>query len=332
MTDYLLLRSPSANRVYTDESAGLAAAELAVTSPTASGIEPVTLAGVSYLGFSTTHPDLAVLAQQSSALALFERSGDLLRPVELPAANLFDDDLVTIPKYQGKTNEQFTRLLLNVTLAAVERPHDGPRQILDPLAGRGTTLTTAWLAGHDGFGVEADEKSFEAMAAFLTTWLRRKRLKHKAGITPVRREGKSIGRRFDAEVQAGKETLRLGVFTGDTRDSAALFGRKKFDAVITDAPYGVVHGSSSDVRGTFGKRDRSPAGLLKASIPVWAGQLKRGGALGISWNTYGLAREDLAAIMTGAGLRVCESGPWDGFAHRVDSAIKRDLMVGVAPH
>ena len=331
MTGYLLLRSPSANRVYTDESAGLAASELAVTAAFASGVEPLTLAGVSYLGFSATHPDLAVLAQQSSALALFERSGDLLRPVELPAAGLFDDDLVTIPKYQGKTNEQFTRLLLNVTLAAVERPHDGPRQILDPLAGRGTTLTTAWLSGHDGFGVEADEKSFEAMAAFLTTWLRRKRLKHKAGITPVRREGKSIGRRFDAEVQADKATLRLGVFTGDTRDSAALFGRKKFDAVITDAPYGVVHGSSSDVRGTFGKRDRSPAGLLKASIPVWASQLKRGGALGISWNTYGLAREDLAEIMTGAGLRVCEGEPWDGFAHRVDSAIKRDLMVAVSP-
>lgn len=331
MTGYLLLRSPSANRVYTDESAGLAAAELAVTAAFASAVEPLTLAGVSYLGFSAERPDLAVLARQSSALALFERSGDLLRPVELPAANLFDDDLVTIPKYQGKTNEQFTRLLLNVTLAAVERPFDGPRQILDPLAGRGTTLTTAWLSGHDGFGVEADEKSFEAMAAFLTTWLRRKRLKHKAGITPVRREGKSIGRRFDAEVQADKATLRLGVFTGDTRDSAALFGRKKFDAVITDAPYGVVHGSSSDVRGTFGKRDRSPAGLLKASIPVWASQLKRGGALGISWNTYGLAREDLAEIMTGAGLRVREGGPWEGFAHRVDSAIKRDLMVAVSP-
>ena len=30
----------------------------------------------------------------------------------------FDDDLLTIPKYPGKTNEQFTRLLLNVTLAS----------------------------------------------------------------------------------------------------------------------------------------------------------------------------------------------------------------------
>ena len=27
-----------------------------------------------------------------------------------------DDDLITIPKYPGKTNEQFTKLLLNVTV------------------------------------------------------------------------------------------------------------------------------------------------------------------------------------------------------------------------
>lgn len=331
MTDFLLLRSPSANRVYTDESSGLAAAELAVTMREASGIRPVELAGVSYLGFSSTGLDTMKVASQSSALALFERVGDLLRPVELPDPNLLDDDLVTIPKYQGKTNEQFTRLLLNVTLAQVQRDDNGHRQVLDPLAGRGTTLTTAWLAGHDSFGVELDAKAFDAMAAFLTTWLRRKRLKHKAGITPVRRDGKSIGRRFDAELKLDSRMLRLTVFTGDTRTSAALFGKKRFDAVVADAPYGVVHGSASDVRGVSGQRARSAAGLLRESIPVWASQLRPGGALGLSWNTYGLPREDLATIMTQAGLEVCSSGPWDQFAHRVDSSIKRDLMVAVLP-
>lgn len=328
--DYLLLRSPSANRVYTDEASALAASELAVTAPFASDIEATNIAGIDYLGFSAEDPDLDVIATQSSALALFVREGDLLRPVRLPASRVLDDDLVTIPKYQGKTNEQFTRLLLNVTLAAVERPADGPRQVLDPLCGRGTTLTTAWLAGHDGYGVEADAKSFEAMASYLTTWLRRKRLKHHAKTTPVRRDGKAIGKRFDAEVSPGDRTLNMTVFTGDTRDSAALFGKKRFDAIVTDAPYGVVHGSTNDVRGTFGKRDRSPAGLLGAAIPVWASQLKRGGALGVSWNTYGLTREALATIMTDAGLQVRTGGAWDGFAHRVDSAIKRDLLVGVA--
>lgn len=332
--DHLLLRSPAANRVYAEESAALSAAELEITAPFVSSVGNETLAGVDYLSFGSpalSDEQLLVVARQSSALALFARASGLLRPIELPAPWVLSDDLVTIPKYPGKTNEQFTRVLLNVTLASVVRPADGPRQVLDPLCGRGTTLTTNWLSGGDSFGVEADEKAFEAMAAFLKTWLRRKRVKHKADVTPVRREGRSIGRRFDAEITTDRGRQTMTVFTGDTRDSARLFGKKKFDAIVTDAPYGVVHGSSSDVRGTFGKRDRSPAGLLAAAVPGWVSQLKRGGAIGVSWNTHGMPSEALAELFAAEGLEVASGGPWQRFAHRVDSSIKRDLLVGVLP-
>lgn len=334
MPDFLLLRSPSANRVYNAEAGSLGVAELELTAPFAKGCAEEELAGVDYLAFGADDvagTRLSTLAAQSGAFALFERSGELLRPVALPRVDRLDDDLVTIPKYQGKTNEQFTRLLLNVTLAAVTREPTGPRQVLDPMAGRGTTLSTAWLAGHDAFGVEADEKAFEQMAAFYTTWLRRKRLAHKAGVTPVRREGRTIGRRFDATVTLPDGALQLTAFTGDTRDSGALFGKKRFDAVVVDAPYGVVHGSHTDVRGTSGRRDRTPGGLLREAIPVWAGQLMHGGAMGISWNTLGLPREDLAGMLSTAGLRVQEGGAWERFGHRVDSSIRRDLIVATKP-
>lgn len=333
MPDLLLLRTPSANRVYAGESAALSAAELEICAPFTRDIADQDLAGVGYLGFSTDDlapEQLATLAGQSTAFALFERQGDLLRPIQLPNAEVLDDDLVTIPKYQGKTNEQFTRLLLNVTLASVERENTGPRQVLDPLAGRGTTLSSALLLGHDGYGVDADEKAFEQMAAFHKTWLRRKRLKHTADIRPVRRDGKAVGKRFDATIKLADRTLQLTAFTGDTRDSADLFGKKKFDAIVTDAPYGVVHGSSTDVRGGT-KRDRTPARLLKDAMGVWASQLMHGGALGLSWNTFGMAREDLAEVVQAAGLNVKTDGPWDRFAHRVDASIRRDLMVAVKP-
>src|SRR4029453_10662699 len=112
---------------------------------------------------------------------------------------------------------------------------------------------------------------------------------------PVRREGKIIGKRLDAEVTpAGQErSLGLTVFSGDTRQSAALFGKRTFDAVLADAPYGVVHGSLTGVRGVSRKRDRSAAGLISEALPVWAQQLKAGGALGLSWNAIGLRRERL---------------------------------------
>lgn len=314
MPRLLMLLSPSANRVYAGSAPELAVAELAATWPDATDIEMVQVAGVDYLAFTAEEDALPTVARQSACFAVFERHDELLRPVALPDVFVLDDDLVTIPKYQGKTNEQFTQLLVNVTLAAVRRDGDGPRQILDPLAGRGTTLSTALRLGHDAFGVELDTKSFEAMASFYKTYFRRKRMKHTADVTPVRREGRSLGRRFDLKV-AGRTAT---VFTGDARNSAMLYGKKRFDAIVTDAPYGVAHGASSG-----GDRDRSPAKLLDEAIGIWASQLKPGGALGIAWNTFGLSRDDLAAMCEDAGLAV---EPWE-FAHRVDSSIKRDVLV-----
>ncbi len=327
MSSYLLLRHPSANRVYAGEAASLTAAELEITAPFASDIEQTEVAGVDYLGFDTEamgRDELATVARQSAAFALFERSGDLLRPVALPRTDVLDDDLVTIPKYQGKTNEQFTRLLLNVTLAAADRPT--PHRVLDPMAGRGTTVSTALITGCDAFGVESDDKAFDAMASFYKTYLRRKRIKHTAAITPVRRDGRSIGRRFDARITVGRRELLATVFTGDARSSGSLYGKKRFDAIVTDAPYGVVHGASSG-----GRRSRTPSQLLAEAIPVWAGQLHPGGALGLSWNALGMSREELTELLIAAGLEPLNDGAWNHFAHRVDSSIHRDLIVARKP-
>ncbi|HET7724306.1 MAG TPA: site-specific DNA-methyltransferase [Propionibacteriaceae bacterium] len=321
-----MLLAPSLNRVYAGEAPRLAAAELAVTAGVE--VEPVVIAGVDYLRFDAEADErlLRTVAEQSARLGLYEEVSGLLRPLELPAVDVLDEDLVTIPKYPGKTNEQLTRLLLNVTLSQVVAG-PGTRTVLDPLCGRGTTLLQAWRLGHDAAGVEGDAKAVEALAAYLKTYLRRKRVKHSAEMTPVRREGKSLGKRFDAEATVDGRTLSLGVFTGDTRQSAKLWGKRRFDAIVTDAPYGVVHGSTSDVRG--GGRDRSATGLLTDAIPVWAGQLRIGGALGLSWNTLGTPREKVADLLSRAGLVVRDDGPWRRFAHRVDSSVHRDVIVAV---
>lgn len=329
MSAHLLLLAPSANRVYAGEASRLARAELAICCPFATTPRISEVAGLTYLEFDAepTPDQVGVIAGLSASFALFRRQGDALVPVALPHPDSFDDDLVTIPKYQGKTNEQFTRLLVNVTLAARDSGRIAPLDILDPLAGRGTTLETAWTMGHNAFGVEEDARAFEAMTAYLRTYLRRKRYKHQASVTPVRREGKVLGRRFDATVHVGPTELAMTVFTGDTRHSAALYGKRRFDAVVTDAPYGVVHGARTDPR----HRDRSPSSLLQQAVPVWASQLRPGGALGLSWNTLGLTRPDLVAILGDAGLEVHDEGQWLEFGHRVDSSIHRDLVVATRP-
>jgi hypothetical protein len=116
MPRYALLLAPYANRVYADQAPRLAAAELAAFGPVLSGglegIEPERIGGVDYLGFDgdLTARDVAFVSNLSSAYALFERAGDLLRPLELSPLARYDSDLITIPKYAGKTNEQFTKL------------------------------------------------------------------------------------------------------------------------------------------------------------------------------------------------------------------------------
>src|SRR5256885_2927777 len=218
MPRYALLIAPSTNRVYADAALPLTRAELSIFGSTVLSAPPTEiveerLGGVPYVVFDgeLTSTDLAYLANLSSAYALFERVGDLLRPVELSPPGHFDDDLITIPKYAGKTNEQFTRLLLNVTLlASAAGPAMLERRltVLDPLCGRGTTLNQALMYGYHAVGIERDGKEVDAYAAFLKTYLKRKRLKHHAELNPVRRDRKLVARRFEAAV-AGVQTVTV---------------------------------------------------------------------------------------------------------------------------
>ena len=157
MNQYAFLILPSHNRVYADAAPALARAELAVLSaalPDAAigqgSVAEAVIGGVPYVTFEAgelTQRDAGLLANLSALYALFEVTGaagsELLRPVPLRRLDRYDDDLLTILKYPGKTNEQFTKLLLNVTLASSAFAGEIATRrlvVLDPLCGRGTTL------------------------------------------------------------------------------------------------------------------------------------------------------------------------------------------------
>jgi hypothetical protein len=101
--------------------------------------------------------------------------------------------------------------------------------------------------------------------------------------------------------------------------------------VVADLPYGVQHGSHASGRGGGRTLARSPLDLLREAAPAWARGLRPGGALGISWNTLVARREDAAAALAAAGLRVLDSAPYLGFRHRVDQAINRDILIARKP-
>ena len=340
MPRYALLLAPSANRVYADQAGRLSRAELAAFRPVLStgldAIDTTTIGGVEYLTFDAalTPLDVAYLSNLSSAYALFEQVDDLLRPLVMmtPLAR-YDSDLITIPKYAGKTNEQFTRLVLNLTLlasASAPRMLDGGLTVGDPLCGRGTTLNQALMYGYDAIGVELDGKDLEAYQLFLKTWLKRKRLKHTAELVPVRRAGKRAARRLDVTMAASKDDHKAGAvqkvtfLQADTTQLDGLLRAGCADVLVADLPYGVAHGSYEEEGGM----SRRPLDLLERAVPQWWKLLRPGGALGLSW-TLKVARRELAEdILVANGLEIVAH---EDLAHRVDQGIERDVVVARKP-
>ena len=344
MSSYALLVSPSANRVYADAAPALTVAELGVLGETVlagrlGAARTEQIAGVDYVTFDgdLTEDDLAHLGQVSTAFALFGRQPDeLFRPVALRRLDCLDDDLLTILKYQGKTNELFTKLLLHVTVLAsrsADRMLTDRLRVLDPLCGRGTTLNQALMWGWHASGADVDAQDFDAYAAFLPRWLKDKRLKHTVQAGRLRRDGRSLGRRLDVTFATSKEawaagdTVSLSTALCDTREVAEVFRTGSFDVVVTDAPYGVQHGS----RSAGGALQRRPLELLAGAVPVWARLLKPGGAVGIAVNTRTCSRADTLALLAETGLEPRDSAAYCGFEHRVDQAIQRDVVVATKP-
>jgi hypothetical protein len=348
MAAYALLLRPAANRLYSKGAATLNTAELSVLDERVLkgallAAAPTVIAGVGYLRFETrdvlTADDVAELSNLSSAFALF-RSADTdetsFVPVALTPVAHLDDDLLTIQRYKGKTNEQFTKLLYNVTLAVSAHAGDwrGRRlRILDPVCGRGTSLNQGLVYGFDVDGVEIDRTAYDAYRTFLVTWLKDKRFKHQVRTMPLRREGKIAGRRLevvfarDKDEYKADDVQRVRLVNDDTTQTGEHYRKPVFDAVVADLPYGVQHAS----RARPDTRTRHPEVLLDAALDGWIGAMKPGAAMGLSWNAKVVARADLVGVLARHGLAVCTGDAYEQFSHRVDHAITRDLAVAVKP-
>lgn len=345
MPTYSLLVQPSFNRVYTKQAPGVMAAELALLDDLVLGsaLGPpsvVERGGAPFVEVATVDaPDattLAVLRNLSGTYVVFEVGDDgNLRPVELAPLARYDDDLLTTLKYSGKTNEQLTHLLVNLALGATAdgwaRLVGGDRLVLaDPLAGRGTTLNQGLRYGLDVVGIEADEADAEAYHQFLVRWLREHRAKHASKAWRYRRSGRPDAHRATTTITRTPDGTPVeqvvDVIHDDTTGAREHLARASVDLIATDLPYGVQHGSRSEVWG----RSRSPEALLAEALPVWREILRGGGGLALAWNRRQLPRPRLVELFEGASFEVVAAAD-DRFEHRVDRTITRDVLVARKP-
>ena len=119
--------------------------------------------------------------------------------------------------------------------------------------------------------------------------------------------------------------LRINYVNADTHAIAEIFQPRSFDLIVTDAPYGVQHGAQ-----TADALSRKPLELLTSALPIWRAVLRPGGAIGISWNTRVMRRDELSRLLSQHALEVCDSPGYRSFEHRVDASIQRDLIVARA--
>ncbi|GLP97082.1 TRM11 family SAM-dependent methyltransferase [Paraferrimonas sedimenticola] len=341
MPRYVMLANPGHNRIYFESSQLIAQSELKALAHAHSvelEFEEDTVDGLPpHLCFMATQPlsdeQAQALAASSMFYALFEvKQGDLLAPMAVQPGFTFPESMVQILRYTGKTNEQFTRMMVNLAIAASNTGSERPT-LLDPMCGKGTSLYEGLIRGFNVNGVEINSKWVEETRAYLLNFMKKGRYKHKG-----HKERRNIsGSKKAASVfvldcahskEAFKQPQKLQLFDGDTRLSMHMVKKRSCDMLVTDLPYGVQHGAK---QAADTKLERSPERLLADSLPAWKQLLKSGASLVISFNEFTLKWQTAAECLKAEGFEVLEEPPFVGYSHRVDQSIKRDLIVARKP-
>ncbi len=272
----------------------------------------------------------AYLSRHSAVAFAAVRDGEWLRPLPLKPPVYLEPDLSQVLKYKGKTNADFTAMMLHCARSAsafaLART---PLTVMDPLCGRGTTLFCAVQEGDDAVGVDTDDKALREADVYLQRYLQYHRYKH-------RREERSLTApdggtmkesRFvfanDAAAYKRGETVALRLIRGDTARADVAAGAESCHLIAGDLPYGVQHAPRR--KGGVSSLEE----LLAEALPAYRRALKPGGALALAFNTYTLEKDRLITHIEKAGLTPLTQPPYDDFAHWVEQAVNRDLVIAV---
>jgi len=286
--------------------------------------------GLSLYTFEMARPDAKVwqaLYRMSTAMAFFEIEGDCLKPHLEGRSTYFKDDLASILKYSGKTNEHFTALMINagVFSSAFATSFDTPLTIFDPMSGKGTTLFQALIKGYHSMGVEKDKNACVEMNQYFKRYLKYHQYKHEAKHQTIMQAGKNKGTKYTMITADTKEHFKKGetrtvqYSCGDTRDANLYYKKNVAHVMVADLPYGVQHGGMALMK------------VLSEAAKPWFQMLKKGGALVIAYNTHQMKREELATCYEAAGFKICSEGVYNQFEHWVEQAVNRDLLIVTKP-
>ena len=310
-----LLISPLGRGAFFGAYREVAAAEFAVLFPT-TPFELERIGGLDFLATTLAEEALPLVTRFASIQGVFSvTEDDSLIPLLHQPDFLLPAELVYGWKYQGKTNELATQLALNVALRHCDTGR-ALQTLLDPMAGKGTTLLWALRYGLNSVGIEQDAGALSALSAHLKKQAKLHRIKHSLANGSVGPKNKGGKRKF-VSCDMGQHTLRL--IAGDSRDAAVLLGDQRFDVLVTDLPYGVQF---------KGGPKRSPLDTVKACANAWVERLREGGAMTIMFNNYQPSRAQLEAVFKTLNCTIHDFAA----PHRMSESIVRDLLVITRNH
>jgi len=342
---YLILQHPGHNRVYYNLADKLALAELKLAGEKMSvqceKLEIVEIESVRYLSIETdteiSENDFQIMSRLSFVFAIYrlENWNDTpcLIPVSKYSYEFLDSKISSLLKYPGKTNELFTKMMLNVALMSSDFDHNQKIQMLDPVAGRGTTLFEALVYGFDAYGIEIEQKSVHELSVFFKKYLETEHMKHVADKRRISGANKSEAvnvQEFEfafnkQDFKTKENRTKLSVVCGNSQDAQKYFKKEKFHLIVGDLPYGIFHGNTGAKKNE--SFTRNPSELLAGSVAQWHKVLKKGGCVVVAWNSCLAGREDLGEIFTAQGFELMNDELYGEFEHMVDKSIKRDIVV-----
>jgi hypothetical protein len=306
---YSLLITPLARAAFFDDYINVATCEveeLTGVRPILKEIGTLKLLELDYDGPPST------LARLATIDGVFESVGETLRPIDVTAEFQLPRSLVYGAKYPGKTNETLTQLALNLALHFAEGSDVHEHSLLDPMAGRGTTLLWATRYGIEADGLEADGKALVDFQREVKKCTKLDRIKHKQETGQLPHLKKASDARFTSFTFQG---AKARLIHGDSREPFKYLGQKKrYSLLVSDLPYGVQH---------FAGKDRNPLATLNDAAPHWAKLLKPGGSMVLVFNAFIPKRDEIIEVFSKRGLKL--QAPT--YAHRVSESIKRELVI-----
>lgn len=267
--------------------------------------------GLQFFYLDAQQDELPTLARLSFVLGMFEVLPEGLKPLSVSPNWPLHDDFLFGSKFKGKTNERLTQLLINVGLRAINKQPEDSVKLLDPMAGRATTLLWAMQYGLKAWGVEQDVRALDEVRQIVKKWCKVHRQKHQLKEGFIGKANRANKGKF-IEFSAEEATMRL--IQGDAREVGSLL-KEKFDLIISDLPYGVQHHTT--------EKTRNPLDVVQASLPGWSERLKKDGAIVLAYNKYQPKRDALLQVFEEQGF----APQAINVTHRMSESIVRDIIV-----